>query len=193
MIVKCQVKVLSNKVVCDNNIVDTKREDKEKDNEMVKNKKKLNHLVDIGMNLKDYHPTIVRTMIDGGRDFKIPMTLRNQLVLFANEAHQKGFNPSLFGYNTTLHKIIKSVHNIPKRKYTKGKGVVKPLMKEVDEASSSSSSSESCESETDIDGVLSEVEEDLKNERIGEVKKKLKKYKHKIPPAYYNTIMKSIK
>ena len=191
MIEKCQVKILSNKVICDNNIVDTKKEEKQKDNEMVKNKKKLNHLVDIGMNLKDYHPTIVRTMIDGGRDFKIPLTLRNQLVLFANEAHQKGFNPSLFGYNTTLHKIIKSVHNIPKRKYTKGKGVVKPITKEI-ESSSESETSES-ESETDIDGVLSEVEDDLKHDRIGEVKKKLKKYKHKIPAVYYNTIMKSIK
>jgi hypothetical protein len=109
MLEKCQVKVMSNKVICDNNIKDTKKDEKIKDNDMIKNKRKLSHLIDIGMNLKDYHPTITRTMIDGGRDFKIPITLRNQLVLFANEAHQKGFNPSLFGYNTTLHKIIKSV------------------------------------------------------------------------------------
>jgi hypothetical protein len=191
MLEKCQVKIISNKVVCDSNIKDTKKDEKIKDNEMIKDKRKLSHLVDIGMDLKSYHPTIIRTMIDGGRDFKIPMALRNQLVLFANEAHQKGFNPSLFGYNTTLHKIIKSVHNIPKRKYTKGKGVVNPVTKKV-ESSSESETSES-QSETDLDAVLSEVESDIENNRNSEARKKLKKYKHKIPIAYYNTIIKSIK
>jgi hypothetical protein len=191
MLEKCQVKIMSNKVICDNNIKDTKKDDRMKDNDMIKNKKKLNHLIDIGMNLKDYHPTITRTMIDGGRDFKIPLTLRNQLVLFANEAHQKGFNPSLFGYNTTLHKIIKSVHNIPKRKYIKGKGIVKSIIQKVE--SSSDSDTTDSESETDIDAVLSEVESDLENNRMSDAKKKIKKYKHKIPPAYYNAIIKTIK
>ena len=44
-----------------------------------------------------------------------------------------------------------------------------------------------------IDAILSEVESDLENNRMGEVKAKIKKDKHKIPAQYYNTIMKSIK
>jgi hypothetical protein len=178
---------MSNKVICDNS-VDVKKEEQIKHAEGVKNKKKYNHLADIGMDLQKYHPTIIRTMIDGGRNFKIPDNLKNQLILFANEAHQKGFNPSLFGYNTTLHKFIKTVHNIPKRKYNMKGG--SHLKKE--ESSSSSSSSEE-EEETDLDAVLSDVEDDLKGGRISDVKKKLKKYKHRIPVAYYNGIMKSIK
>lgn len=186
MLEKCLVKIVSNKVVCDNN-VDVKKEEQIRHAESVKNKKKYNHLADIGMDLQKYHPTIIRTMIDGGRNFKIPEHLKNQLILFANEAHQKGFNPSLFGYNTTLHKFIKTTHNIPKRKYNM-KGGAKPKP-EIESSSSESSS----ESETDLDAVLSDVENDFKGGRISEVKKKLKKYKHRIPVAYYNGIMNSIK
>ena len=183
MLEKCLVKIVSNKVVCDNN-VDVKKEEQIRHAESVKNKQKYNHLADIGMDLQKYHPTIIRTMIDGGRNFKIPEQLKNQLILFANEAHQKGFNPSLFGYNTTLHKFIKTIHNIPKRKYNMKN---KPIVKK--ESSSESSS----ESETDLDDVLSDVEKDIEQGRISEVKKKLKKYKNRIPVAYYNGIMKSIK
>jgi len=188
MIEKCLVKIVSNKVVCDNN-VDVKKEEQMKHSESVKNKKKYSHLENIGMGLEKYHPTIIRTMVDGGRNFKIPEQLKGQLIMFANEAHEKGFNPSLFGYNTTLHKFIKSVHNIPKRKYTNTKQ--KPQIPNV-QSSSSESSSES-QSETDLDAVLSEVEEDLQGGRISDVKKKLRKYKHRIPVAFYNGIMKSIK
>ena len=185
MIEKCLVKILSNKVVCDNT-TETKKEAKIKHDEAVKNKQKFSHLVGIGMDLDKYHPTIIRTMIDGGRNFKIPENLKQQLILFANEAHQKGFNPSLFGYNTTLHKFIKTVHNIPKRKYTiKGKGQDVKSKKEE-------SSSESEESETDLDAVLSDVESDIKGGRINQVKLKMKKYKHRIPTTYYNEIMKNI-
>lgn len=185
MIEKCLVKILSNKVVCDNT-TETKKEAKIKHDEAVKNKQKFSHLVGIGMDLDKYHPTIIRTMIDGGRNFKIPENLKQQLILFANEAHQKGFNPSLFGYNTTLHKFIKTVHNIPKRKYTiKGKGQDVKSKKEE-------SSSESEESETDLDAVLSDVESDIKGGRINQVKLKMKKYKHRIPATYYNEIMKNI-
>jgi hypothetical protein len=190
MLEKCMVKVLSNKVVCDN-AVDVKKEEQVRHAESVKNKRKYTHLEGIGMDLTKYHPTIIRTMVDGGRDFKIPEQLRNQLVLFANEAHEKGFNPSLFGYNTTLHKFIKEVHNIPKRKYVM-KGGAKTRAKPVESSSESESSSSESESETDLDAVLSDVERDVKGGRIGEVKKTLKRYKHRIPPSYYNGIMKSI-
>jgi hypothetical protein len=185
---KCLVKIVSNRVVCDNASIG-KGVEKAEDDSRIKNKAKFQHLVDIGMDLKNYHPTIIRTMIDGGRNFKVPENIKHQLTLFAKEAQDKGFNPSLFGYNTTLHKMIKRVHNIPKRKYVKkGKGVVKVAEKEA-----SSSSTSSVESETDLDAVLSEVESDLENNRISAVKRKIKKYKHKIPPAYYQTIMQSIK
>ena len=188
MLEKCLVKIVSNKVVCDNN-VDVKKEEQMKHAESVKNKKKYNHLADIGMDLQKYHPTIIRTMIDGGRNFKIPEQLKNQLILFANEAHQKGFNPSLFGYNTTLHKFIKTIHNIPKRKYNMKGGAVKKVKEVIQDESESECTTQS---ETDLDQVLSDVEDDIKGGRISDVKKKLKKYKHRIPVAYYNGIMKSI-
>ena len=189
MLEKCLVKIMSNKVVCDNQ-VDTKKEEKLRHEESVKNKQKYAHLVGIGMDLDKYHPTIIRTMVDGGRNFKIPENLKQQLILFANEAHQKGFNPSLFGYNTTLHKFIKTVHNIPKRKYNiKGKG--KEIKLHIKERPVSESEEEE-EVETDLDAVLSSVESDIEGGRIGVVKAKMKKYKHRIPANYYNEIMKSI-
>ena len=194
MIQKCLVKIVANKVICDmsTDIKKYEKEQKERMSEMVKNKMKLAHLEGIGMDLKAYHPTIIHTMIDGGRQFKIPENLKHQLVSFANEAHAKGFNPSLFGRNTTLHKFIKIVHKIPKRNYVKkdinikGKGNLKNVMVEE------SSDDDTTQSETDLDDVLSDVEKDLKGGNISEVKNKLKKYKHKIPAEYYNKIMKNI-
>jgi len=189
MIEKCFIKVVGNKVVCDNQ-VETKKIEKERSDENIKNKKKFAHLVGIGMDLDKYHPTIIRTMVDGGRNFKIPENLKQQLILFANEAHQKGFNPSLFGYNTTLHKFIKTVHSIPKRKYNiKGKGV--EVVAPVKESPKRKVESES-ESETDIDDILSSVESDIEGGRINAVKLKMKKYKHRIPVNYYNKIMENI-
>jgi hypothetical protein len=191
MIQKCSVKIIGNKVVCDN--ITTEKEQPNVEVKNFKNKDKLKHLIDIGMDIKKYHPTILRTMIEGGRNFKIPETLRNQLILFATEAHEKGFNPSLFGYNTTLHKFIKSVHKIPKRKYIMKKkqgGMMTPIKKEQIQSSSSSSSSES---DTDIEDVLEGIEDNLQGGRITEVKQALKKYKNKIPDVYYKTVLKSIK
>ena len=192
---KCLVKIVGTRVVCDatEELQRHEKENKERANEMVKNKKKLHHLTGIGMDITKYHPTVLRTMIDGGRNTdKIPDALKHQLINFANEAHVKGFNPALFGYNTTLHKFIKTVHNIPKRKYVKkqvslqGGQVVNKIVSESESSSSSS------ESETDLDGILSEVEEDLKGGNIPAVKKKLKKYKHRIPKEYYKKILQSI-
>ena len=195
---KCKVKIVDNKVVCD-----TKQTTSGSGNDtadlMIKNKQKMKHLIGIGMDLNKYHPTILRTMIDGGRNSeKIPDQLKPQLIHFANEAHEKGFNPSLYGYNTTLHKFIKSVHKIPKRPYIKkhvkfeGKGNVPNIKLEVKEVSSESSSESSRESETDLDGVLSDVEADIKGGNISAGKKKLKQYKHRIPKGFYNKIMGSI-
>jgi hypothetical protein len=48
------------------------------------------------------------------------------------------------------------------------------------------------ESETDLDDILSEVEDNISEGRIEEVKMKLKQYKHRIPKDYYKKIMKSI-
>ena len=189
MIEKCFIKVVGNKVICDSQ-VDSKKIEKERNDENIKNKKKLGHLTGIGMDLNKYHPTIIRTMIDGGRNFKIPENLKQQLILFANEAHQKGFNPSLFGYNTTLHKFIKTVHNIPKRKYNikgAGQAVIVPN-KEIAKKKKEPES----ESETDMDAILSSVESDIEGGRINAVKLKMKKYKHRIPANYYNEIMKNI-
>lgn len=187
MLEKCLVKVVSNRVVCDNAVIE-KNPEKKEDDTHIKNKQKFKYLCDIGMDLKNYHPTIVKAMVDGGRLFKIPENLKHQMTLFATEAHNKGFNPNtIFGHNTTLHKQIKKVHNIQPRKY-KLRSQAKKKEEEIETSSSSSA-----ESETDLDAVLSEVESDLENNRISAVKRKIKKYKHKIPPAYYQTIMKSIK
>jgi hypothetical protein len=198
MIDKCLVKIISNKVVCDtaNELKRHESEKREKMDEMIKNKRKMNHLVGIGMDLHKYHPTVLRTMIDGGRNFKIPDDLKYQLINFANEAHVKGFNPSLFGYNTTLHKFIKTVHKIPKRKYVRkmmptfdGKGNIDNIELKVIEEDEPINNSES---ETDLDDILSEVEDNITEGRIEEVKMKLKQYKHRIPKDYYKKIMKSI-
>jgi hypothetical protein len=195
---KCMVKVVNNRVVCDavEELQKHEKAEKERVNEMIKNKRKMQHLTGIGMDLTKYHPTVLRTMIDGGRSSdKIPDGLKHQLINFANEAHVKGFNPSIFGYNTTLHKFIKTVHKIPKRKYIKkqvdfrGGHQVENIKIDIKEASGESSSSES---ETDLDRVLSEVEEDLNGGNIPAVKKKLKKYKHRIPKEYYKKIMENI-
>lgn len=198
MIDKCLVKIISNKVVCDtaNELKRHECEKREKMDEIVKNKRKLNHLVGIGMELTKYHPTVLRTMIDGGRNFKIPDDLKHQLINFANEAHVKGFNPSLFGYNTTLHKFIKTVHKIPKRKYIRkmmptfdGKGNINNIELKIVEEDEPINNSES---ETDLDDILSEVEDNINEGNITEVKKKLKQYKHRIPKEYYKKIMNSI-
>ena len=209
---KCYVKITDNKVVCNTNDKVGTQPTAEL---QIKNKQKLNHLTGIGMDLTKYHPSILRTMIDGGRNvIKIPDHLKRQLIDFAKEAHDKGFNPSLFGYNTTLHKFIKSVNEIPKRPYIKKHvrfnkgGLVNPsnIVLEVKEApsnsicsrdrasssSESSSESSSSESETDLDGILSDVEADIKGGKISAVKKKLKKYKHRIPPTYYKKIMEGL-
>ena len=194
---KCMVKIVNNRVVCDatEELQKHEKAEKERVSEMIKNKKKMQHLTGIGMDLTKYHPTVLRTMIDGGRNTdRIPDALKHQLINFANEAHVKGFNPSIFGYNTTLHKFIKTVHKIPKRKYIKKQvnfaGGGQAENKVICESSSSESSSE--ESETDLDGVLSEVEDNLQGGNIPAVKKTLKKYKHRIPKEYYKKIMNCI-
>lgn len=188
---KCLVKIVNNRVVCDatQELEKLEKEEQVKVSEMIKNKAKMNHLIGIGMDLSKYHPLILRTMIDGGRSSeKIPDTLKHQLINFANEAHIKGFKPSMFGYNTTLHKFIKTVHNIPKRKYIKKHVAFQGgnIQLDVQEEVSSSSSSES---ETDLDGILSDMEEDIKGGNIPAVKKTLKKYKHRIPKEYYKKLM----
>lgn len=194
---KCLVKIVNNRVVCDatQELQKHEKAEKERVSEMIKNKGKMQHLTGIGMDLSKYHPTILRTMIDGGRSSeKIPDALKHQLINFANEAHVKGFNPSMFGYNTTLHKFIKTVHNIPKRKYIKKQVAFQGgnIQLDIQEITSCSSSSSSSESETDLDGILSEMEEDIKGGNIPAVKKTLKKYKHRIPKGYYKKIMESI-
>ena len=198
---KCLVKIVNNRVVCDatEELQKHEKAEKEKTSEMIKNKNKMHHLTGIGMELHKYHPTVLRTMIDGGRSSeKIPDALKHQLINFANEAHVKGFNPNIFGHNTTLHKFIKTVHNIPKRKYIKkqvnfqGGGQAENIKMDIKEVSSESSSSSSSESETDLDGILSGVEDDLLGGNIPAVKRKLKKYKHRIPKEYYKKIMGSI-
>ena len=181
MIDKCLVKVVSNKVICD--IKKHEKNEKSRVSDIVKNKIKLSHLEGIGMNLDEYHPSIIKVMIDAGKS-KVPEHIKNQLVTFAKEAHAKGFNPSIFGRNTTLHKFIKTVHNIPKqirKQKVKGSGNV-----------TNNSPTSSTEEETDIDGVLSDVEKDLKGGDIKKAKNNLKRYKHKIPKEFYNKIMDNI-
>tara|TARA_R110000868_G_scaffold271606_3_gene530984 strand:- start:352 stop:894 length:543 start_codon:yes stop_codon:yes gene_type:complete len=179
MLDKCVVKIISNRVVCDNKLNEDNQDKKQSKNimnENIKNKTKYKHLVDIGMDVENYHPTIIRNMIDGGRMYKLPDNLKPQLKSFSEEAYKKGFNPALFGYNTALHKLIKKVHNIPKRKY-----VVKKTK-----------TSETKKDETDIDNVLSEIEDDIASLKFDEARHKLKKNKNRIPSNFYNTIMKSI-
>ena len=54
MIEKCQVKILSNKVICDSKIEDNNNNNKDmkKKYENIKNKKKYDHLIDIGERLR---------------------------------------------------------------------------------------------------------------------------------------------
>jgi len=192
---KCLVKIVNNRVVCDavEELQKHEKAEKERVSEMIKNKKKMHHLTGIGMDLTKYHPTVLRTMIDGGRNTdRIPDALKYQLINFANDAHVKGFNPAIYGYNTTLHKFIKTVHKIPKRKYIKKQVSFQGGHQVENKAVCESSSESSSDSETDLDDILSEVEEDIKGGNIPAVKKKLKKYKHRIPKEYYKKIMQTI-
>lgn len=212
MLQKCIVKVVGKKVVCDGSIESKEKLDsKSKTEEAIKNKKKLHHLNSIGMDLTKYHPSILKVMIDGGRLVdKIPNDIKHQLIDFATEAKEKGFNRSMFGHNTTLDKHIKAVHNLPTRPYVKKHVKFAPKIQggnpanikmEVvhtdnsacDQSSSSESSSESePETETDIDGVLSSVERDIKGGRITAGKQKIKRIKHRIPKSFFNKIIKSM-
>ena len=205
MLQKCYIKVLNNKVICDGSIEKKEHlESKLKTDEMIKNKKKSNYLNAIGMDLSKYNPSVLRVMIDGGRTAeKIPDDIKPQLIAFATEANDKGFNPNMFGHNTTLHKFIKTINKSTTRpyvkkhvKFSKGGACIPNMnvkMSINEKSSSESSSSESSESETeqetDLDGILSEVEHGIKQKKFNAVKKKLKKYKHRIPAGYYNKIM----
>jgi hypothetical protein len=198
--------IINNKVVCEN---DNKLSDKiNKKAELIntgfgyiKNKDKLKHLMDIGVDLDKYHPSILKVVCDAGRDSKLNSVIKPQLELIAKEAHGKGFEPSIFGYDNKLHKTVKSVSGYVKRKYNKKQIPTKkpssplvkaPTKKEVKGGHLTESESES-DSETDLDEVLSEIESDLEAGEKTDAECKLKKIKSKIPKKVYKKLRESIR
>lgn len=208
MLIKCRVKIINNKVVCEN---DNKLSEKiNKKAELIntgfgyiKNKDKLKHLLDIGVDLDKYHPSILKVVCDAGRDSKLNSVIKPQLELIAKEAHGKGFEPSIFGYDNKLHKTVKSVSGYIKRKYNKKSTPAKtastpPIKtqpkKEVKGGHLSASDSDSnSDSDSDLDEVLSEIESDLEAGEITDAECKLKKIKHKLPKKIYKKLSKSIR
>jgi len=196
MLIKCRVKIVNNRVVCDSEKKLTEKIDKKKEliNEgygYIKHKDKLKHLLDIGVDLDKYHPSILRVVCDAGRDSKLTEMIRPQLELIAKESHEKGFVPSTFGYNNKFHKHIKTISGKPKRKYNKKRVVSKKPSKPMEKAEAKTEIKGG--HLTDIDDVLSEIESDIEAGEITDAESKLKRIKKRIPEKTYNTIMSSIR
>jgi hypothetical protein len=200
MLIKCRVKIVNNRVVCDNEKKLTEKIEHKKDllNEgygYIKNKDKLKHLLDIGVDLSQYHPSILRVVCDAGRDSKLNEIIKPQLELIAKESHDKGFVPSTFGYNNKLHKHIKTLSGHVKHKYTKKPKSLKtplpmpnktPSKKEVKGGSIT-------EDDIDVDEVLSEIESDIEAGEITDAENKLKTIKNKIPKKVYKKLSSTIR
>ena len=196
MLIKCRVKIVNNRVVCDSEKKLTEKIDKKKDliNEgygYIKHKDKLKHLLDIGVDLDKYHPSILRVVCDAGRDSKLTEMIKPQLEMIAKESHEKGFVPSTFGYNNKLHQTIKSISGMPKRKYNKkniiakkpSKTTKKPEPKKEIEGGHL----------TDLDDVLSEIESDIEAGEITDAESKLKRIKSRIPEKTYKQIINTLR
>ena len=198
MLIKCRVKIVNNRVVGDNEKKLTDKIEHKKDimNEgfgYIKNKDKLKHLIDIGVDLDKYHPSILRVVCDSARDSKLNDVIKPQLQMIAKEAHGKGFSPSQFGYNNKLHKTIKSVSNYVKHSYNKkgGKAPVKAQPKTTVKGGNMSESESS--SSEDLDDVLSEIESDLEAGCVTDAENKLKTIKNKIPKKVYKKLSATIR
>lgn len=194
MLVKCRVKIVNNRVVCDNEKKLIEKIEHKKDiinngYGYIRNKDKLKHLLDIGVDLDKYHPSILRVVCDSARDSKLNEIIKPQLELIAKEAHGKGFLPSTFGYNNKLHKTIKTVSGYVKHNYKKktNKPIDKTPVKTPIKGGHMS------ESDTDIDDVLSEIESDLEAGEITDAENKLKTIKNKIPKKVYKKISSTIR
>lgn len=197
MLNKCFVKVINNKVVCDNDEnttlknMDTKKLKLYENFPYIKNKHKLEYLLNLGVQLDKYHPSILKSIIDNGREHKIPKDIKEQQMKdIAMEAGSKGFSPSIYGYNNKLHKNVKLATNHIKRKYERKQPIKKPINKPIKKVVECSSSSE--EDETDIDEILEDIIKDLNNKENKTAMKKLNKIKNKIPSEVYKTIIQNI-
>jgi hypothetical protein len=196
MLVKCRVKIVNNRVVCDNEKklsekIEHKKEIIEGGFGYIKNKDKLKHLLDIGVDLDKYHPSILRVVCDSGRDSKLTEMIKPQLEMIARESEEKGFIPSAFGYNNKLHKTIKRISNKPKRKYIK-KIINNKTPKKVVEKPNEPIKIEGGHL-TDIDDVLSEIESDIEAGELSEAETKIKRIKTRIPSKVYKKIMSTLR
>lgn len=192
---RCIVDIVNNRVECQKNI-DMEKAIENKNNiinngyNYVKNKDKLKHLMDIGINLENYHPSIIKAVVDAGRDSAISDVFKPQLELIAKEAGEKGFSPAVFGYNNKLHKNIKKIYPVEKKK---GKGSVKVIEKTPKKQQKEKIISSSSSSETDTDEILSDIEDDIKNELFTDAEEKLDNIKNRLPLGVYKKLKKTIK
>jgi len=194
MLIKCKVKIVNNRVVCDNEAKITDKLEHKKDiinngYGYIKNKDKLKHLLDIGIDLDKYHPSILRVVCDSARDSKLNEVIKPQLELIAKEAHGKGFQPATFGYNNKLHKTIKSVSGHITHSYKKK--AVKPIVKEP--LKPQVKGGHLTDSDTDIDEILSEIESDIEAGCITDAESKLKTIKKKLPKKLYKKLSSTIR
>jgi hypothetical protein len=193
MLIKCRVKIVNNKVVCENDkkLMEKIESKKEIINEgfgYIKHKDKLKHLLDIGVDLDKYHPSILRVVCDGGRDSKLMDVIKPQLEMIAKESHDKGFMPSTFGYNHKFHKTVKNISGHVSRKYNKKKApVMKTPIKEIKGGHLSESDDE------DVDEILSGIESDIEAGELTDAETKLKTIKNKIPKKIYKKLSSTIR
>ena len=193
MLVKCRVHILNNRVVCENDKKLMEKNDEKKnllndDYGYIKNKNKLKHLLDIGVDLSKYHPSILRAVCDSAKDYKLNDDVKPQLQQIAKESHEKGFIPSTFGSGSKLHKQIKTITGHIPKKY-------KPRIINPNKTPTKTQEKKTVEggSITDLDEILSEIESDLEAGEITDAESKLKAIKHKIPKKVYTKIKSTIR
>ena len=176
MLIKCRVKIVNNKVVCENDkkLMDKIESKKEIINEgfgYIKHKDKLKHLLDIGVDLDKYHPSILRVVCDGGRDSKLMDVIKPQLEMIAK-----------------FHKTVKNISGHVSRKYNKKKApVMKTPIKEIKGGHLSESDDE------DVDEILSGIESDIEAGELTDAETKLKTIKNKIPKKIYKKLSSTIR
>ncbi len=75
----------------------------------IKNKKKLEHLIEIGVDLSKYSPRVIKSIIDGCSFKKLTIDENDQINKFCVECDDKGFISSYYGKQCRLDNMIKKL------------------------------------------------------------------------------------
>ena len=78
----------------------------------IKNKEKLQHLKDIGVNVNSYHPKTIKMALDGDQSGRLATKHADEYKLLANDiARKPDFSYAILGYQTKLGKMLKSIES----------------------------------------------------------------------------------